>query len=75
MTGRDLILYILQNHLEDEPITLDGGFLNLIHESEAAVIFNVGIPTVRAWYDLKLIDGIKVADEVYMLPIKRDIKK
>ena len=30
MTGRDLIIYILENELEDKPVVLDGGFLDLL---------------------------------------------
>ena len=36
MTGRELIVYILQNHLEDEPIVNDGKILGLLTVEEAA---------------------------------------
>lgn len=68
MTGRDLIMYILQNHLEDEPVILDGGFLNLLSEEAAAVKFNVGTATIRTWYSRGLVEGIMVGDNLYILP-------
>jgi excisionase family DNA binding protein len=68
MTGRDLIVYILTNNLEDEPVFLDKGFLNLISEVEAANRLNVGIATIRAWLELGAIKGVRVGDEIYILP-------
>ena len=38
MTGRDLILYILTNKLEDEPILKDGKFIDFINIAEALVV-------------------------------------
>lgn len=65
MTGKELILYILQNNLEDV-IVLDGCiFLGFITEEEAAVKFNVGVETVRAWYQCRMIEGSKIGDSLY----------
>lgn len=36
MTGRDLILYILENHLEDEQVFEEGNLLGFITIIEAA---------------------------------------
>lgn len=68
MTGRDLIVYILSNHLEDEPVFLDKGFLNLLTADEAAVRMNVGPATIQVWFELGLLDGVMVGDELYILP-------
>lgn len=68
MTGRDLIIYIVQNHLEDAPIDENGRFLNLISTKEAAVKFNVGEATIRIWYQMKGIDGVMIGDTLYILP-------
>lgn len=68
MTGRDLIIYILEHHLEDTPISLDEGFLDLITEQEAASRFKVGIATIKVWYDIGMIDGVRVGDKIYILP-------
>lgn len=49
MTGRELILHILQNNLENEVVVKNGLFIGLLNEKEAAVKFNVGIATIRVW--------------------------
>lgn len=65
MTGKELILYILQNNLENT-IVLDGClFVGFMTEQEAAVKFNVGTETVRAWYTCKALDGTKIGDSLY----------
>ena len=65
MTGKELILYILQNNLENT-IVLDGStFIGFMTEQEAAVKFNVGTETIRAWYICKTLDGTKIGDSLY----------
>lgn len=53
VTGRELILYILQNNLENEIIVEDKLFIALLNEKEAAVRFNVGVATIKAWRKYK----------------------
>ena len=48
MTGRDLIIYILENHLEDEELFKDGKLPGLMTYEEAAVKFDVGKETIIA---------------------------
>ena len=67
MTGKELILYILENNLEDSEIFKDGRFLDFLTVSEAAVKFNVGEATVMTWLDLRLLNGFKVGN-VYYIP-------
>lgn len=65
MTGKELILYILQNNLENT-IVLDGCFfVGFMTEEETAVKFNVGTETIRAWYACKMLDGTKIGDSLY----------
>ena len=65
MTGKELILYILQNNLEDT-VVLDGGvFIGFMTDRELAVKCSVGIETVRAWYLRKMIEGTKIGDSLY----------
>lgn len=65
MTGKELILYILQNNLENT-VVLDGGvFIGFMTEDEAAVNFNVGIATIRGWYHCKMLEGTKIGDSLY----------
>ena len=71
MTGRDLIIYILKNGLEDKEIFKDGkinGFLTL---EEAAAKLNVGTATVLLWYALGRLQGFTLLDKIYF---PRDIK-
>ena len=55
MTGKELILYILQNDLENTVVLEDGFFVGFMTEKEAAVKFGVGIATIRAWYHCKML--------------------
>lgn len=48
MTGRDLIVYILANHLEDEPIFKDGKFIGTLGIEEAAAKLDAGNATLLA---------------------------
>lgn len=67
MTGKDLILYILQNNLENEVIIKDGVFIWWMTEEEAAVKFNVGVSQIKAWYACGMLSGTKIGDQLYFL--------
>mgnify|MGYP006974346624 FL=1 len=67
MTGKELILYILQNNLENTIVLQDGFFVGFMTEEEAAVKFNVGVETIRAWYTCKWINGTQIGDSLYFL--------
>lgn len=75
MTGKDLILYILQNNLEDEVVLKDGFFVGFMDETEAAAKFGVGVWTIRAWHALGVIDGIASGDKLYFLKSMPDPRK
>lgn len=49
MTGRELIVYILTNGLEDEPVIKDGRFIGFITMGDVATKMGVGIATVGTW--------------------------
>lgn len=66
MTGRDLIIYILSNGLEDEPIYKDGKILGFMTEEEAASKFEVGIATLRVWANQGLLHSVKIGDKLYI---------
>lgn len=66
MTGRELIIYILQNGLEDEEIVVDGKFLGLLTPEEAAVRANVGTGTIYTWIALGKLPYIKVHGLIYI---------
>lgn len=80
MTGKELIVYILQNDLENEVVIKDGIFVWLMNEEEAAVKFCVGVAQVKAWYMCGMLSGTKIGDHLYFLrncndPRKKDDKK
>lgn len=66
MTGRELIVYILENGLEDEPVFNDGKFIGFITAEQAAVKKHVGVATIEAWIDLRIVDGIDVKAGTYI---------
>ena len=66
MTGRDLIIYILANNLEDEFVFKDGKFLGFITVLVAAEKMNVGISTVYAWIAQGMLDCIVVHGMIYI---------
>lgn len=66
MTGRDLIVYILQNGLEDRPVFEDGELIGFMTAIEAAIKFDVGLATIRVWINEGLLDGIRIGEEIYI---------
>lgn len=75
MTGKDLIIYILENNLENEIVIKDGVFLWFMTEEEAAVKFNVGVSTIKAWYACGMLSGTKIGDRIYFMKNVRDPRK
>lgn len=67
MTGRDLIIYILKNNLENEPIFKNGSFIGFITVTEAAIKFDVGVETIKLWFLLDRLDGIQIDSDIYIL--------
>lgn len=70
MTGRDVILYILENHLEDEPVFKNGVFVGFVPEDEAAAKMGLGSATVHALANLGQLDHIVIGGEYYISKIK-----
>ena len=66
MTGKELIIYILQNNLEDEEMFQDGQFIGLMNEAQTAAKFDVGVATVQAWYISGMIQGVKIGDAIFL---------
>jgi hypothetical protein len=65
MTGKELILYILQNNLEDTVVLDKGFFVGFMTEEEAAVKFGVGTAQIRAWYQCRMLEGTQIGDSLY----------
>lgn len=66
MTGRDLILHILKNNLENEPVFEDGRFIGFITIGEAASRMNVGIATIYAWIGSGRVDCLVIGGTAYV---------
>lgn len=66
MTGKDLIIYILKNNLENEPVVKDGKFIGFFTDMEVAAKLHVGVSTVRTMIDLGVLPGIKIGETIYI---------
>lgn len=66
MTGKELIIYILENDLEDEEIFADGKPTGFMTVGEVAMEFNVGAATVLTWLNLGYLDCIVLGDMIYI---------
>lgn len=66
MTGRELILYILENGLENEEVFNDGDFIGFMSIKEFAKRCGVGIETVRVWIYTGMIDAVQFNDKFYI---------
>lgn len=71
MTGRDLIIYILQNHLEDTEILTDSNHMFLTVK-EAAVKYGTGIATVKAMIAQNVLKGMKIGETYLILNIDEE---
>ena len=74
MTGRDLIIYILSNGLEDKPIFENGKVLGFMNEVEAASKFGVGLATIKVWCDCDVIDHVTIGNRTY-IPVNATFHK
>lgn len=75
MTGKELILYILQNNLENEVVLDNGVFVGFMDEKEAAARFGVGVETIRAWHSLSMLNGFRDGEKLYFLKNTPDPRK
>lgn len=66
MTGRELILYILSNNLEDEEVFKDGKFVGFLTVGETAARMNVGVATIYVLVSQKKLDGVLFMDTLFI---------
>ena len=67
MTGRELIMYILKNHLEDEPVFQNGTFIGYMSDVQFAERLGVGLATVHTWMLLgRVKEAIMIGDHMYI---------
>lgn len=66
ITGRDLIIYILQNGLENEAVFENGRLLGFMNVAEAAIKFGVGGSTIDTWIKMGLLDSIRIGNLTFI---------
>ena len=66
MTGRELILYILENGLENEPVFKNGVFIGFVTPEDVAVQTSVGTATVHAWIHQGRLQSEAVREGIYI---------
>ena len=66
MTGKDMIIYILSNNLENEPVFKNGKVMGLLSIDEVAAKMDVGVATIHAWVLQGWIDSVLIGDSVYI---------
>lgn len=66
MTGKELIIYILSNNLEDEPVVKDGIPIGFMLAEDVAKKMNVGIATVCAWLVQGQLPSVLIGNTFYI---------
>lgn len=72
MTGKELIVYILENDLVNEEMIKDGIPIWLMSVGEAAYKFNVGVFTINTWANMDQIEHEIVNDQLYIYRNAKD---
>lgn len=70
MTGKELIIYILANGLEDQPVFDNGEFIGFVSIGKAAEMLDVGRETVKAWIKLGTIKNVVEFGDEILIPAK-----
>lgn len=66
MTGRELIVYIMENGLEDEQVLKGGKILGFVTVGEAATRIGVGVYTTCVLIQKAKLDGMMVGNEIFI---------
>lgn len=74
MTGKELILYILQNNLENEEVVIDDSLIGYLSIKEVAEKLNVGTSTVLAYLRLGWLPYI-VINGRFNIPYNFELKE
>ena len=67
MTGRELIIFILENNFEDVEFTNVCDILGVMTVKQAALKQNTGEATIKTLFELKKIRGWKNGENIYIL--------
>ena len=74
MTGRELIIYILENGLEDEQVIKDGNIIGHMTDINMAAHLGYGLATVRAYIEIGALNATKLG-ETYYIPLNAPTTK
>ena len=66
LTGRDLIIYILENGLENEPVVKDGTPIGFLTIDDVAKRLSFGSAAVRARITLGTIESVTIGGRQYI---------
>lgn len=66
MTGKDLIVYILTNGLENDPIFENDRFIGFVTAGDVAAKMGVGVQTVYVWVYQRKLEGFIFGDTLYI---------
>lgn len=66
MTGKDIIIYILQNDLVDKEIITKECISDILSTpEELAEKYNCGVATIMAMYNMGMVKGYEIGGQVY----------
>lgn len=66
VTGKELILYILANDLENDPVFDHGRFVGFMTVDEVALKLNIGVAAVCALIEREVLDHICVGTAMFV---------
>ena len=66
MTGRELIIFILDHNLEDAVLFEDGKIPGYLTVEEAAIIIGTGVETVKELYKREALKGFTLGNTIFI---------
>ena len=66
MTGKELIIYILENDLGDSPVFEDNTFIGFVPAGRVAEELGIGLTSLWIKLELYDVDYIEVNGDVYL---------
>lgn len=67
MTGKELIIYILENNLLDVPVFEYNSIVGLLTIDQAAIRLNVGRSTIGTYIQLNRLDTIHIGYMMFIV--------
>lgn len=67
MTGKELIIYILENNLLNVSVFEDNSIVGLLTTDQAAIKLNVGKATITAYVMTKRLDEVVIGGKTFII--------